>query len=96
MIRILIVEPAGGLWGSERALLDLIEAVPHLEIAVCCPPQTRLEAELKKRGVCVLPHFIAGLPNTRSSDEARRCGSVSPLNQGSAARNTSAAGCPDS
>jgi glycosyltransferase involved in cell wall biosynthesis len=99
MIRTLIVEPAGGLWGSERALLDLIEAVPHLEIAVCCPPQTRLEAELKKRGVRVLPHFIAGLhqkPRLRRLEAAvgvlRACLSFRPdvihLNQSGAYRVT--------
>ena len=61
MTRALIVEPAGGLWGSERALLDLIHAAPDLDVAVCCPPLTLLEAELKNRGVRVLPYFIAGL-----------------------------------
>jgi glycosyltransferase involved in cell wall biosynthesis len=61
MVRVLIVEPAGGLWGSERALIDLIESAPDLEIAVCCPPRTPLQAELEKRGVRVLPYFIASL-----------------------------------
>jgi glycosyltransferase involved in cell wall biosynthesis len=61
VIRALIVESSGELWGSERALLDLIQATPHLEVAVCCPPQSRLEDELKRRGVRVLPYFIAGL-----------------------------------
>ena len=61
MTRTLIVEPAGGLWGSERALIDLIEAAPDLEVAVCCPLGTPLQAELERRGVCVLPYFVAGL-----------------------------------
>ena len=61
MTRALIVESAGALWGSERALLDLIHATRHVEVAVCCPPRTLLEAELKRRGVRVLPYFIAGL-----------------------------------
>jgi len=99
MIRTLIVEPAGGLWGSERALLDLIEAMPHLEIAVCCPPGTRLEVELKRRGARVFPHFIAGLhqkPRLRRLEAAfgvlRACLSFRPdvihLNQSGAYRVT--------
>ncbi len=59
--RILIIEPAGGLWGSERALLDLIDAAPELEFAVCCPPATPLIAELERRGVRVLPYLIERL-----------------------------------
>jgi glycosyltransferase involved in cell wall biosynthesis len=61
MIRILIIEPAGGLRGSERALLDLIDAAAGLQIGVCCPPAAPLIAELRRRGVPVLPHFVAGL-----------------------------------
>lgn len=57
-MRALIVEPAGGLWGSERALIDLIEAMSEFEVAVCCPPNTPLVAELERRNVRVLPHFI--------------------------------------
>lgn len=60
-MRVLIIEPAGGLWGSERALLDLIEAVPNLEVAVCCPPSTRLAAELDRRGVQVYSWFVERL-----------------------------------
>ena len=60
-MRVLVIEPAGGLWGSERALLDLIDAAPQLDIAVCCPPGTPLIAELEKRGIRVLPWFIARL-----------------------------------
>ena len=60
-MRVLIVEPAGNLWGSERALLDLIDGVSDLEFAVCCPPDTPLCAELVKRDIRVLPWFIADL-----------------------------------
>jgi glycosyltransferase involved in cell wall biosynthesis len=59
--RTLVIEPSGGLWGSERALLDLIESAPDLEVAVCCPPHTPLVAELEKRGVPVLPYFVERL-----------------------------------
>ena len=60
-MRVLIVEPAGELWGSERALLDLIDSAKDLEIAVCCPPSTPLCAELVRRDVRIAPYFVAGL-----------------------------------
>ena len=60
-MRVLIVEPSGGLWGSERALLDLIEAASGLEVAVCCPPCTPLIGELERRGIKVLPWFVERL-----------------------------------
>jgi glycosyltransferase involved in cell wall biosynthesis len=59
--RILVIEPAGGLWGSERALLDLIDSAPQLEFAVCCPAGTPLVEELDRRGVKVLPFLIERL-----------------------------------
>jgi glycosyltransferase involved in cell wall biosynthesis len=61
MTRVLIIEPAGGLWGSERALLDLIEAAPDLEVAVCCPPGTPLVTELSRLDVRVFPWFVERL-----------------------------------
>jgi glycosyltransferase involved in cell wall biosynthesis len=59
--RVLIVEPAGRLWGSERALLDLIGAAKDLDIAVCCPPDSPLQQALEKAGTPVFPHFIVDL-----------------------------------
>ena len=47
MTRALIVEPAGNLWGSERALLDTICHMPDTEIAVCCPAGTPILAALE-------------------------------------------------
>ena len=61
MTKTLIIEPAGGLWGSERALLDLIESAHDLEIAVCCPPGTPLVGELEKRRVTVFPWLVERL-----------------------------------
>ena len=61
MTRVLIIEPSGGLWGSERALLDLIGSARDLDVAVCCPPGTPLVAELAARGARVEPRFVAGL-----------------------------------
>jgi glycosyltransferase involved in cell wall biosynthesis len=60
-MRVLIVEPAGRLWGSERALLDLIRAAKDLDIAVCCPPNTPLQRELENINTAVFPYFIADL-----------------------------------
>lgn len=61
MTRVLIVEPAGNLWGSERALLDLVDAARDLDIAVCCPPGAPLKVELERRRIRTLPWFIAEL-----------------------------------
>lgn len=60
-MRVLIVEPAGNLWGSERAMIDLIESLPDLDMAVCCPSRGPLRGELRKRGVRALPYFIEEL-----------------------------------
>lgn len=65
--RILVVEPAGNLWGSERSLLALLEALPkgaqgsQLQVAICCPPRTPIVAELKRLQLKVYPWFIANL-----------------------------------
>jgi glycosyltransferase involved in cell wall biosynthesis len=60
-MRVLVIEPAGQLWGSERALLDMIESVAGVEFAVCCPPDGPLLQELLKRRIRALPYFIAEL-----------------------------------
>lgn len=60
-MRILIVEPAGNLWGSERALLDLIDSAPGLKFGVCCPPNSPIILELERRGVEVFPYFLPNL-----------------------------------
>jgi glycosyltransferase involved in cell wall biosynthesis len=61
--RALVVEPAGNLWGSERALLDLLGSVAGSpwQIAVCCPPNTPIVERLAKLPVLVYPSFVAGL-----------------------------------
>jgi len=61
MTRVLSVDAAGNLWGSERALLDLVVAAKDVEFAVCCPPGKPLEAEFRRRGVRTLPYFIDDL-----------------------------------
>lgn len=54
-MRVLVVEPSGQLWGSERALLDLMASTPRLEFAVCCPRRVPLIAELEQRGIRWFP-----------------------------------------
>lgn len=53
-----MVEAAGNLRGSERALLDLLGGTAALTPAVCCPPERPLNAELEKRGIRVFPYFV--------------------------------------
>lgn len=61
MTRALVIEASGNLWGSERALLDLLGAVPMLQVAVCCPPQVPLDSELEKLHIRTLPYYVYGL-----------------------------------
>jgi glycosyltransferase involved in cell wall biosynthesis len=61
MMRALVIEPAGNLWGSERALLDFVGWIPDVEIAVCCPPRRPIVAELDKASIRTFPYFIYGL-----------------------------------
>ena len=62
-MRLLILEGSGNLWGSERALLDLIDSLKgsSLELAVCCPPARPLQPELEVRGLAVYPSFVYAL-----------------------------------
>jgi glycosyltransferase involved in cell wall biosynthesis len=61
LTRVLVIEAAGNLWGSERALLDLLQLLPKSEVAVCCPPRMPLNVELEKLGIFTLPYYICGL-----------------------------------
>jgi glycosyltransferase involved in cell wall biosynthesis len=61
MTRALVIEPSGNLWGSERALVDLLGSVPMLEVAVCYPPQMPLTSKLEKLHIRMLPYFVYGL-----------------------------------
>lgn len=58
-----MVEPTGGLWGSERALLDLCSglAINHWDVAMCCPPHTAILDMADERFTKVYPTFIANL-----------------------------------
>lgn len=61
MRRALIIEPAGNLRGSERALLDLLKGHLTLTVAVCCPPGRPFNAQLERIGVPVMPYFVGDL-----------------------------------
>jgi glycosyltransferase involved in cell wall biosynthesis len=60
-MRVLVIEPAGNLWGSERALLDFIGWISDVEVGVCCPPGRPILAELDKASIRTFPYFIYGL-----------------------------------
>jgi glycosyltransferase involved in cell wall biosynthesis len=60
-MRVLIIEPAGNLWGSERAMLDLVDYLDDAELAVCMPPSRPLRPELDRRGIRVLPYYVYAL-----------------------------------
>jgi glycosyltransferase involved in cell wall biosynthesis len=61
MTRALVIEGSGNLWGSERALLDLLSCMPALEIAVCCPPDRPLSGELANQRILTLPYHVYNL-----------------------------------
>jgi glycosyltransferase involved in cell wall biosynthesis len=61
MIRVLVIEPAGNLWGSERALLDGLSWMPNVEVGVCCPPSGPLRSKLDTASIRTFPYFIYGL-----------------------------------
>ncbi len=61
--RVLILEPSGNLWGSERVLLDFLGAVAPgaWQIGICCPPRTPILQPLSRLPVEVMPCFEANL-----------------------------------
>ena len=61
MTRILIIEPAGNLWGSEQALLDLLDGMRATKIGVCLPSSGALIGELSRRDVEVYPYLESNL-----------------------------------
>ncbi len=60
MLRWLTLDPAGLLWGSERALLDFITSLPDTAVGCCCP-EGSLAARLRKLSIPVFPFFLADL-----------------------------------
>lgn len=61
--KILVLDPAGNMWGSERVLLDFLssEVVRKRQVGLCCPPGTPLATAADGIGVSVYPFFIANL-----------------------------------
>lgn len=60
---VMVLDPAGNMWGSERVLLDFLgsDSAQKRNIALCCPPSTPLANAAKQIGVSVYPFFIANL-----------------------------------
>jgi len=56
--RVLVVDLAGSLWGSERALLDLLRYMDDVRVTVCCPPNRPLIHELAKLGIPCIPSYV--------------------------------------
>lgn len=64
-MRIMALDPAGNLWGSERVLLDFLGAratAGHC-VALCCPPNSPLAGKVQRTGIRVFPSFQANLHN---------------------------------
>lgn len=63
MVRTLVIEPAGNKWGSERALLDLLDCLPDagVDVAVCLPPQRPLAPELARRRIRMFASYVYAL-----------------------------------
>jgi glycosyltransferase involved in cell wall biosynthesis len=59
--RVLSLDPAGLLWGSERALLDFLGEIPGYDSACCCPAGVPLIGKLKEGGIVCYPYFQANL-----------------------------------
>lgn len=67
--RILILEPAGNMWGSERVLMDFLQCASNSlwNIAICCPPNSPILPRLSRLSVQIFPTFIAELHTKRRS-----------------------------
>ena len=61
--RVLVIEPAGNLWGSERALLDLCDGLrcEEWELGICVPPDSPILNALNDRFCAIYPTFIIHL-----------------------------------
>ena len=61
--RLLVLEAAGNLWGSERALADLLGAMDDTQwkVGVCCPPAMPFESLLDKSRIQIFPTFVGNL-----------------------------------
>lgn len=60
-VKLLALESAGNLWGSERVLLDMLASLDGMDVAVCCPPRTPIVTELTRLRIRVFETFIERL-----------------------------------
>lgn len=58
-LRILVVEPAGNLWGSERVLLDFLSRAQRHDYVVACPPHCPMADHIKPDKAVVRPVTLA-------------------------------------
>jgi len=72
----LSLDPAGLLWGSERALLDFIGEIPGFESACCCPAGSLLVEKLEQINVACFPCFQANLHLRRAGAKALAIGGL--------------------
>ena len=65
-LKIMVLDPAGNMWGSERVLLDFLgsDVVRNKNIGLCCPPNTPLADAANKLGISIYPFFKANLHKT--------------------------------
>ena len=61
--KIMVLDPAGNMWGSERVLLDFLgsDIIRGRGVGLCCPPRTPLLDAANKLGIKVYPFFVANL-----------------------------------
>jgi glycosyltransferase involved in cell wall biosynthesis len=69
---VLILEPAGNLWGSERVLLDFLGSISNAKwtIGICCPRNSPIIVHLKNLQFPVFPTFISNLHLKSSAKRA--------------------------
>jgi len=72
-LKVLCIDPAGNLWGSEQVLLDMLPVLERFTPAVCCPPRSPLHRELRRRGVTVLPFYVANLHKRSKAARGLAC-----------------------
>src|SRR4051812_9810667 len=72
-LRVLVVDPSGLLWGSERALLDLLRHLDRAryEITLATPLESQLRAPVEKLGIRVLEGPLGMLHRRGAVQRAR-------------------------
>lgn len=62
-LKVMALDPAGNLWGSERVLIDFLQEIPRHQVnmALCCPKGTALQKCISGSQIQVYPYFTAEL-----------------------------------